>query len=542
MVLSLIRKLATCNTTTRNRSLRRLLDSWLPSQASIADEDMRKLWKGLFYCVWHSDKLPVQADLVDRLSAAIPNLTLPLAAQYFSVFLLTMRREWTGIDRLRLDKFYLMIRRFLHSVFVLLKNNSWDLEITHKFIHILGDGTFHANDKFQGNGVNYHVASVFVEELRPFLPLRKEVVEVLLKPFVSVFEKVPDKVLLGKIRSNVFDEFLKMGRQLMEARKSGADVESGSDILVLGSIGLVMGFWNRFFELGSSKDCCQGNRKLLFALHEEFLKLEKDLSASGIDILIPDSEVDKKEEPSNVIVEVDSSENGVNGSLKKCKKEKKAADGDGKKAKKKKKQKENENGEKKKKKKKTKDLVSISNAEDVVSNKDNETENATDEDENLITLDEKAMSNLQMQFDKVAGEMELDNNVESACDLPETPVNGFVSKKRKRTKSANGEKTGEGGVETASKSAKKVRFSMKNNIVWKPQSPMPPQSLRLPPSVTPRGSALKKGVPPGPIRELPPVIAHKKAKRANAVKRARRMIKNNVGPGVRRKKILSLTA
>jgi len=59
------------------------------------------------------------------------------------------------------------------------------------------------------------------------------------------------------------------------------------------------------------------------------------------------------------------------------------------------------------------------------------------------------------------------------------------------------------GVVSAGKSAqrkvKRVRFSLKNNLVWKPYSPLPPESLRVPPSATPRGSALKKGVPPGPI-------------------------------------------
>lgn len=50
---------------------------------------------------------------------------------------------------------------------------------------------------------------------------------------------------------------------------------------------------------------------------------------------------------------------------------------------------------------------------------------------------------------------------------------------------------------------KKVRFVLKNNIVWKPHNPLPPQSMRTPPSATPRGSALKKGVPAGPIRVTP---------------------------------------
>eukprot|EP00246_Nothoceros_aenigmaticus_P016537 TRINITY_DN7598_c0_g2_i1.p1 TRINITY_DN7598_c0_g2~~TRINITY_DN7598_c0_g2_i1.p1 ORF type:complete len:403 (-),score=59.44 TRINITY_DN7598_c0_g2_i1:496-1632(-) len=47
---------------------------------------------------------------------------------------------------------------------------------------------------------------------------------------------------------------------------------------------------------------------------------------------------------------------------------------------------------------------------------------------------------------------------------------------------------------------KKVRFSLKNNLVWKPNSaPLPPQFMRTPPSATPRGSALKPGLLPGPL-------------------------------------------
>ena len=44
---------------------------------------------------------------------------------YCETFVSTMEREWHGIDRLRMDKFYLLIRLMLHQIFVLLKNNSW---------------------------------------------------------------------------------------------------------------------------------------------------------------------------------------------------------------------------------------------------------------------------------------------------------------------------------------------------------------------------------------------------------------------------------
>lgn len=59
----------------------------------------------------------------------------------------------------------------------------------------------------------------------------------------------------------------------------------------------------------------------------------------------------------------------------------------------------------------------------------------------------------------------------------------------------------DGGIPKNSKK-KRVSFAMKNNLVWNFRNPLPPLSLRLPASVTPRGSALKKGVPPGPIRKM----------------------------------------
>ncbi|CAN1273709.1 Ribosomal RNA processing protein 1 homolog B [Linum perenne] len=184
---------------------------------------MKKLWKGLFYCFWHSDKLPAQSYLIDRLTSLLPDLDSPLSAHYFSVFLLTMRREWAGIDFLRLDKFYLLIRRFFRSLFLLLKNNCWDTELCNRFMGIVLERAFLADDKFQGNGVNYHIASVFLEELKPFLPVSKQVVHALIMPLISVMGKVVDRVLHGKLKGFVFDELLKSGRALLELKKLQAD-------------------------------------------------------------------------------------------------------------------------------------------------------------------------------------------------------------------------------------------------------------------------------------------------------------------------------
>lgn len=541
---SLIKQLASCNKSTRDKALNILLKSWLPNQTEISEEDMKKLWKGLFYCMWHADKLPAQTELADRLSSLLPSLDLPLAVHYFSVFLLTMRREWTGIDALRLDKFYLLIRRFLHCFFEVLKKNSWDVELTRRFMLVLEEKSLLADDKFLGNGVNYHIVSIFVEELMPFLPVSKEVLEEGFGMLISVMGRSQDKLLVGKIKSNVFQELLKMGKRLLETKKSGSEVDARDEMVLLGTIALLMGFSTKFFDIGSSGDCRQGNRKILFSLHEEFRKLEKNLGSSGIDIEFPDVNVDDEEEeevpnlvPVMTEMEMGASHNKV---LKRCKKANKEYSES--------EEKEKSSGKKKKKNKKKSDSAS-GTENNIPTDMDDEIIVSADAaDINLIPLNESVISNLQMQFEKVAAEVGMDNNTESVTDLAQVAVNGAVTRKRKRAKSSkgklsqNGELNGQVDAEgcpsakTGEKSAKKVKFSMKNNLVWKPQSPLPPQSLRIPPSVTPRGSALKKGVPPGPVQDMA-VAVMKVKKRAKPVKKGMKAIK--VAKTVKKLKSLS---
>ncbi|CAH8271743.1 unnamed protein product [Arabidopsis lyrata] len=507
---SLIKKLASCKQSIRDRSLRTVLRTWLPEQTEISDEDMKKLWQGIFYCIWHADKSLYQSELIDRLSSAIQSLPLSLSLHYFTVFLFTMRREWSRIDRLRLDKFYLLIRRFLHGFFSLLDSNSWDLEFTRRLMGVLFDGTFLAGDKFQGNGVNYHIASTFVEELRPFLPLRKEVLELLLAPFVTILGVVTDKILVGKIKSNLFEELLKMGKKLLIIKKSGNDVvPEDDDVVVLGSIALTMEFAKRFYEMGSTPECHQGNRKSIFALHKEFLQLEKDMSSSGIEVSIAEASRPGSDEVPELVPVSESESNTGSKSNKKI-----VANGSS---------------------SKKKGLKKCSKTKKGSVKKDAVMDNVIDLGNKDEAFDETMISDLRQEFEKVASEMSPSKSeVASVCEVAEPVSISKKSKKRKR------ENKGEEQVITVNrdvaetslagpsseKSSKRVRFAMKNNLVWKPHCPLPPQDLRCPPSATPRGSALKQGIPAGPVRELASLSRKTKKKVKPAARRGVKTIKN----------------
>ncbi|XP_047943317.1 ribosomal RNA processing protein 1 homolog [Salvia hispanica] len=542
---TLIKHLASCSTAVRSQSLR-LLQSWLAAQSQqLSDSDFKKLWKGLFYCLWHADKTPNQVALIDRLISLFHSLQPAVSLEFFRGFLVTLRREWPGIDRLRLDKFYLLIRRFVKALFDLMRLRKWDVGVLGEYFGVLGSDALLADDKLQGNGVNYHVASVFLDELAGVgFPVQKEVVDLILGPFFAVLMRGTDKILLGKVKSNMFDELVKAGTELLLKRKLGEDCESNGNAL-LGVVALRMGLSAKLYEVTSSADCIQGNRKVVLGLHEQFLKLEKELESSGIEIGIPEyNEDDDAEVPQLIPIDFDACKDNVDGGSQEGNEDVAHDDqlesGTEKKSKKAKKEKDGDDKKKKRKKKKRKDENKLSEVVDgaeengdlvgIVGSENMELDSGSadilsDNMENELT--ENVIMNLQKQFEIVAAEMDSEGDEDS--DSCATPVIAKKpSKRAKRVKLVHDEELGnvntsgtadsgdDAGGKSVEKSAKKVRFSMKNNLVWKPQTPLPPESLRLPPSVTPRGSALKKGVPPGPVVEIPP--SKKKAKQKKRVR------------------------
>lgn len=76
-----------------------------------------------------SDKPVVQQELADRLSQILLPLKSERSSLYLRTFWITMEREWTGIDRLRMDKFMSLVRKFVHQSFVYARNYEWDMEI-----------------------------------------------------------------------------------------------------------------------------------------------------------------------------------------------------------------------------------------------------------------------------------------------------------------------------------------------------------------------------------------------------------------------------
>mmetsp|Transcript_32823 Transcript_32823/g.93150 ORF Transcript_32823/g.93150 Transcript_32823/m.93150 type:complete len:577 (+) Transcript_32823:92-1822(+) len=252
------RALGSTDYQTREKGLSSL-SLWLASRSDIPELDLLKLWKGVFYCFWHSDKAPVQDDLAKRLSGILLQLQPPVAYTYFSTFLKTIRREWLGIDRLRLDKFMLLIRYFLRQMLVLLQNSNWERELVQLYMLEVQGGCLLPADTVTASGVAYHLADIYVDEVDTVTEDSRpgpKVLVALLQPFLQALTSSPSQPLLHRIRDNVFHvvaERCRLGEGAM-AKLDGP------------------GMSEELFRAGSEDAAGQKNRVVLYELSKVFNK------------------------------------------------------------------------------------------------------------------------------------------------------------------------------------------------------------------------------------------------------------------------------
>lgn len=213
---------------------------------TIGELELRKLWQGLFYCFWMSDKPLVQQRLAGDLAALVlvrpSNSSDGKAGEeggmteraegglaFLEAFWDTLVAEWAGLDKHRVDKFYLLVRRFVASGFQLLAEEGWNAQAVKRFQGILGKfdaGVLSTNNPKVPDSLTYHLADIYLDELEkvleqlhdakmhtdeeeegegelPLVPTLE-----LLVPFVDALATAKSKAMYDRIWSNVFEPLL----------------------------------------------------------------------------------------------------------------------------------------------------------------------------------------------------------------------------------------------------------------------------------------------------------------------------------------------
>eukprot|EP00898_Chlorokybus_atmophyticus_P005949 jgi/Chlat1/6355/Chrsp44S05829 len=239
---------------------------WLTRHHGVTSADVAKLWRGLFYCMWHSDKQPVQAVLAERIAALVHDLPLPLAALYFEGFMATMHREWAGIDRLRLDKFYMLVRLSLQHMQRYVATHSWHAKALKAFTNPLRHTLL--DDIHPCQGLNLHIADLYVDTLTSqeehnLSPPPPQALLSLLEPFLEVVTKSTNKTLVTRVSESVFTT-------LLPSRLTVQNLANNIPVAQL---------THRLFNHASAPGVSQRNRKALYELHARY-KAEKVPSTS----------------------------------------------------------------------------------------------------------------------------------------------------------------------------------------------------------------------------------------------------------------------
>lgn len=273
----------------------------------------------MFYCMWMQDKPLLQEDLAKTISQLVHSFQTTEAQHLFlRTFWQTMNREWVGIDRLRLDKYYLLMRMVLHESLKALQIRGWDERHTGPLLELLEAEILHP-DSESPSGVKSHFLDIFLEELTKVGAdeLTAEQNLRFIEPFCRAAAHTGDPVILHHVICGVLKPIVEQAPLAIEALMDELDTQEANGDKELGqpaggadpdseeeemeddddgdsdsdSPELVLQFdyeavANRLFELASSPSTPTLNRKRLYKMVRKLQNL-----AEG---LFPEDEVPEK--------------------------------------------------------------------------------------------------------------------------------------------------------------------------------------------------------------------------------------------------------
>ena len=307
------------------------LGKWLGLRVAVDLLDMKKIWKGLFYAMWHADGWDVQEELAEQMSGLMHKLKHKVVMSYVGVFYITARREWVGIDRHRMDKYLLLARRMTSHVLRYCADRNWAEGAVRDVSEMisrtaLGTGGSDGEKGTVDVGLKLHVAEIFVPELRRvaagrdavdvgcdpdkeneanggaprtvFKKKRKKgehlakqtprpgpsaATSLLLEPFAKLLQIDRHAPLHRRVLEEVFDAILEgvEGGFAEKALEKGdmddpAELQELAAAMMIRLDGVTMRRMSRrFIELGAAEGAEDLNRESLYKLHTSFRKSAK---------------------------------------------------------------------------------------------------------------------------------------------------------------------------------------------------------------------------------------------------------------------------
>ncbi|KAJ1660887.1 hypothetical protein IWQ61_000242 [Dispira simplex] len=251
----------------RDRAVETLLQ-WLSNSREVSQEEMVKIWEGLFYCMWMSDKPLVQQALADQLSSALLTIHESFFLLYVRAFWSVLFKEWRGIDKHRVNKFLLLARFFLRYTIQGLAQYQWKTEYLTNYTEFMQQSALKPDDFQYPVSLQYHIMDCFVTELDNAVPAgqaRNEIpLTLLLEPFSSYLARVRNITSRRRVKDEVFD--------ILIQRLNNSDVAENYPYLV----NELSKLSETLFTMGSDPSAAGKGRMTLYRLSEKLQSKSED--------------------------------------------------------------------------------------------------------------------------------------------------------------------------------------------------------------------------------------------------------------------------
>jgi len=232
-----------------------------------------------------------------------------LASIFIRTFLRTIRREWGNMDKYRVDKFYTLLRLYLHEVFKYMATRHWNLGI----IRLFNDAIFEEVLSQTPNGLRYHLIDITLEELaranaKAPMPLTEATFLDTLEPYFAMCQTGSnDDTLQTRVLEKVVEKFLDeysviSENALASDENEGDKKDDSSQIFDQVHVGSVAQF---IFELASDPETNDRYRKSLYEMHKKYMRRLKKV---GFDVELDETHEDGEEEAGLDEVDVESSQ------------------------------------------------------------------------------------------------------------------------------------------------------------------------------------------------------------------------------------------
>uniref|UniRef100_A0A672U9H1 Ribosomal RNA processing 1B n=2 Tax=Strigops habroptila TaxID=2489341 RepID=A0A672U9H1_STRHB len=201
----------------------------------FSQEELLKIWKGLFYCMWMQDKPLLQEELANNISQLIHAIENTETRHLFiQTFWQTMNREWNGIDSLRLDKYYMLMRKILRQSFEVLKRKEWDESLIELFLQLQMKEIMDP-DSNSPTGIKLHFIDIYLDELAKVgaKELTADQNLKFIEPFCKIAAKSKDRCMLHAIATGIFEIIVDQSpyaiEDLMKELDNNSDEEDVSE-------------------------------------------------------------------------------------------------------------------------------------------------------------------------------------------------------------------------------------------------------------------------------------------------------------------------